>query len=80
MLGVAAVFDGEVPTGIEGVVYLDMRAPGMGQRIIAPREALARLSDADEADYEAHRIAEGVPKGGVDFVYGDAFVHDVNLD
>ncbi len=23
---------------------------------------------------------QGVPKGGVDFAYGDAFVHDVNLD
>ena len=25
-------------------------------------------------------IAQGVPKGGVDFTYGDAFVHDINLD
>jgi len=80
MFGVAAVFGGEVPTGIEGVVYHDARAPGMGLRVIAPREALARLKDAGEAAYEAHRIAQGVPKGGVDFAYGDAFVHDVNLD
>jgi folate-binding protein YgfZ len=80
MFGVAAVFGGEVPTGIEGVAYHDARAPGMGLRIIAPREALARLKDAGEAAYEAHRIAQGVPKGGVDFAYGDAFVHDVNLD
>ena len=78
--GVAAVFGGEVPAGIEGVVYRDTRAPDMGLRVIAPREALARLTDAGEAAYEAHRIAQGVPKGGVDFTYGDAFVHDVNLD
>ena len=32
------------------------------------------------AEYEAHRIAAGVPKGGVDFAYGDAFVQDSNLD
>jgi folate-binding protein YgfZ len=80
MFGVAAVFGGEVPTGLDGVVYRDTRAPGMGYRVIAPRETLARLTDAGEAAYEAHRIAEGVPRGGVDFAYGDAFVHDVNLD
>lgn len=79
-LGVAAIFDGEAPAGVEGVVYRDMRAPGMGLRLIAPREALARLPEAGEAAYEAHRVAQGVPKGGVDFTYGDAFVHDVNLD
>jgi tRNA-modifying protein YgfZ len=78
--GVAAVFSGEVPSGIEGVVYRDPRAPDMGLRVIAPREDVARLKDAGEAAYEAHRIAQGVPKGGVDFAYGDAFVHDVNLD
>jgi folate-binding protein YgfZ len=78
--GVAAAFGGEAPANVEGVVYRDMRAPGMGLRIIALREALANIKDAGEAAYEAHRIAQGVPKGGADFVYGDAFVHDVNLD
>ena len=78
--GVAAVFGGEAPAGVEGVVYRDPRAPGMGLRIIAPREALAHIEDACEAAYEAHRIVQGVPKGGTDFTYGDAFVHDINLD
>ena len=32
------------------------------------------------ADYEAHRIACGVPQGGVDFAYGDAFPHETNMD
>ncbi len=77
---VAAIFGGEAAAGVDGVVYRDTRTPGMGLRIIAPRETLARLDDAGEAAYEAHRIAQGVPKGGVDFAYGDAFVHDVNLD
>jgi tRNA-modifying protein YgfZ len=79
-IAVAAIFGGEVAAGLEGVVYRDTRGPSMGWRAIAPREALARLTDAGEATYEAHRIAQGVPKGGVDFRYGDAFVHDVNLD
>jgi folate-binding protein YgfZ len=77
---VAAVLGGEVPADVEGLIYRDARAPGMGLRIIAPREDLTRLKDAPEAAYEAHRIAHGVPKGGIDFVYGDSFVHDANLD
>ncbi|MGH6800456.1 MAG: YgfZ/GcvT domain-containing protein [Methylocella sp.] len=77
---VAAIFGGEGATGIEGIVYRDTRGPSMGLRIIAPRAALAKLDRAEASRYEAHRIAQGVPKGGVDFRYGDAFVHDVNLD
>jgi folate-binding protein YgfZ len=80
IFAVAAIFGGEVAAGLEGVCYRDTRGPGMGLRVIAPREALAKLDRADASRYEAHRIAQGVPKGGVDFRYGDAFVHDVNLD
>ena len=77
--GVVAIYGGEAPVDIEGVVYRDTRAAGMGLRIIAPRAALAKLPRA-ASRYEAHRIAQGVPKGGFDFVHGDAFVHDMNLD
>jgi tRNA-modifying protein YgfZ len=77
---VAAIFGGEVAAGLEGVFYRDTRGPSMGLRVMAPREALAKLDRAEASRYEAHRIAQGVPKGGVDFRYGDAFVHDVNLD
>jgi hypothetical protein len=76
---VAAIFHGEAPA-IEGVFYRDTRGPSMGLRVIAPREALAKLDRGEASRYEAHRIAQGVPKGGVDFVHGNAFVHDVNLD
>jgi folate-binding protein YgfZ len=34
----------------------------------------------DSAVYEAHRIALGVPRGGMDFIYGDAFPHETNMD
>jgi tRNA-modifying protein YgfZ len=77
---VAATFGGDVAAGIEGVFYRDTRGPSMGLRVIAPREALAMLDRGEASRYEAHRIAQGVPKGGVDFRYGDVFVHDVNLD
>ena len=80
IFAVAAIFGGEAAAGLEGVVYRDTRGPRMGLRVIAPRAALAKLNCADASRYEAHRIAQGVPKGGVDFRYGDAFVHDVNFD
>ncbi|MGH6821749.1 MAG: YgfZ/GcvT domain-containing protein, partial [Methylocella sp.] len=70
-----------VAAGIDGLIYRDMRAPHMGLRVIVPRgDALAKLDRGEASRYEAHRIAQGVPKGGVDFVHGNAFVHDVNLD
>jgi folate-binding protein YgfZ len=34
----------------------------------------------DAAEYEAHRIALGVPRGGLDFIYGDAFPHETDMD
>jgi tRNA-modifying protein YgfZ len=78
---VAAIFGGEAAAGLEGLIYRDTRAPHMGLRVIVPRGvALAKLNCADASRYEAHRIAQGVPKGGVDFVHGDVFVHDMNLD
>ncbi len=78
---VAVIFGGEAASGLEGLIYRDTRAPYMGLRVIVPRgDALAKLDRADVSRYEAHRIAQGVPKGGVDFVHGDAFVHDINLD
>ena len=55
----------------------DPRHPALGTRDIGPRgiaDPAARLA------YEAHRIALGIPEGGRDFAYGDAFPHDVNLD
>ena len=34
----------------------------------------------DSTAYEAHRIASGIPRGGLDFMYGDAFPHETNMD
>jgi folate-binding protein YgfZ len=79
-LGVAAVLAGDAPALPGAIVYRDMRAGLMGQRIIGARQDLLKVSNAGAAEYEGRRIAEGVPKGGVDFVYGDAFVQDANLD
>jgi tRNA-modifying protein YgfZ len=36
--------------------------------------------NANEADYDAHRVSLGVPEGGIDFTFGDAFPHDADMD
>lgn len=79
-LGVAAFWGALPPEIADGTLYKDPRAQAMGFRLIAPHELLATIAPKNEAVYEAHRIALGVPKGGLDFAYGDAFPHDANLD
>ena len=38
----------------------------------------ATLTEAEA--YEAHRIVLGVPRGGMDFIYGDTFPHEADMD
>jgi folate-binding protein YgfZ len=85
ILGVLAVWDGEAKTAY-GLAYADPRLPALGVRVmVAPHLAAAAAADlgaklVDAAEYEAHRIALGVPSGGVDFRYGDAFPHEADMD
>jgi folate-binding protein YgfZ len=85
VLGVLAVWDGGgVPE--QGLAYVDPRLPTLGARAMLPPH-LAKIAAAelgaefvDAGQYEAHRIALGVPQGGVDFSYGDAFPHESDMD
>ena len=53
----------------------DPRLPALGWRALtSPPEG------EGEAEYHAHRIAHGVPEGGKDFSYGDAFPHEALMD
>jgi folate-binding protein YgfZ len=79
-LGVAAGWGPKAPAGLEGHVFRDMRDPEMGFRTIAERGKFTQIAPSEEAAYEAHRVFLCVPKGGLDFVYGDTFLHDANLD
>jgi folate-binding protein YgfZ len=89
-LGVVAAWDGQDTTQARatkcGLSYADPRLPALGTRTIIPphraAEAAAELGAklGDASDYEAHRIALGVPRGGVDFGYGDAFPHETDMD
>ncbi len=51
-----------------------------------PQELAPKVADligaelVDSSAYDAHRIASGVPRGGLDFMYGDAFPHETNMD
>jgi tRNA-modifying protein YgfZ len=74
-------FWGEVPDNASDfVLYADPRDPRLGWRGIMPRERAIAIGDEHAPTYEALRIGVGVPKGGVDFAYGDAFPQDANFD
>ena len=84
-VGVLAAWDGE-PAMKPDLAFADPRNTALGWRILAPEELKQKVADligadlVDSAVYEAHRIASGVPRGGLDFMYGDAFPHETNMD
>jgi tRNA-modifying protein YgfZ len=84
-MGVLAAWDGE-PAVRPDLTFTDPRNPRLGLRIFVPAELAQKAADLIGADmvdssvYEAHRIALGVPRGGLDFIYGDAFPHETNMD
>ena len=78
--GVIACWGGEPGNAPGGIVYADPRDSRLGWRAILPRASAVAVGEANAGEYEALRVGAGVPKGGVDFAYGDAFPHDANLD
>lgn len=84
-LGVLAAWDGQ-PAAQPDLAFADPRNEALGTRILIPEDLKQKLSDligaelVDAAEYEAHRIALGVPRGGLDFMYSDAFPHETNMD
>lgn len=84
-LGVLAAWDGQLAAQPD-LAFADPRNEHLGTRILIPDNLEQKLSAligaelVDAADYEAHRIALGVPRGGLDFMYSDAFPHETNMD
>jgi len=84
-LGVIAAWGGE-PAMKPDLAFADPRDAELGWRILAPQELAQKVADligaglADSTAYEAHRIACIAPRGGLDFMYGDAFPHETNMD
>jgi len=57
----------------------DPRHPELGHRhIIAKDTAIA--TNVSKTDYHAHRIQLGIPHGGQDYIYGDAYPHEALYD
>jgi len=89
-LGVLAAWNGQDAAQMHamktGLCYADPRLPALGLRAIIPLERAAQAAAelgatlTDSAAYDTHRIALGVPQGGVDFAYSDAFPHETDMD
>jgi folate-binding protein YgfZ len=88
ILGVLAVWDGSATAALPalGLAVADPRLPALGLRIMLPPHRAAETAEnlnatlVDASDYESHRIALGIPRGGIDFAYGDAFPHEADMD
>ena len=84
-LGVLAIWNSGGETEY-GLCYGDPRLGALGSRCILPphlaAEAAADLGATltEAKEYEAHRIALGAPRGGLDFQYNDAFPHEADMD
>jgi tRNA-modifying protein YgfZ len=84
-LAVLAAWDGD-PALKPDLAFADPRNETLGWRILVPEQLAQKAADligaemVDNAAYDAHRIAAGVPRGGLDFIYGDAFPHETNMD
>lgn len=78
-LAVLAIW-GEERVAAKGIVFADPRLPALGLRMLLSPEVTGEVAVENTDAYDNHRIALGVPKGGVDFLYDDAFPHDADLD
>jgi folate-binding protein YgfZ len=81
---VAVFWDGASVTS-DATAFPDPRLAALGSRtlvsmgtdwVLGGRDAVA----ASAEDYHAHRIGLGVPEGGKDYAFGDAFPHEALLD
>jgi folate-binding protein YgfZ len=85
VLGVMAVWDGAA-TSDYGLSYADPRIAALGSRCMLPPHLIADAAadlgatPLEASEYDAHRIALGAPRGGLDFHYGDAFPHEADMD
>jgi hypothetical protein len=79
-LAVAAGWDAPRPEDDAGLVVEDPRLPELGWRAIVAAEDAAELATDAPERYHARRIVFGVPEGGRDFLFGDAFPHEALMD
>ena len=86
LIAVVAVWDGAPPFSLPATHYVDPRDVGLGARWLPPRAMIEQLVAASARGetafhaYHTHRIALGIPEGGKDYEFGDAFPHEANFD
>lgn len=79
-MSVAAGWDMPRPDDEVGLVTEDPRLPDLGWRAIVAVQDAGEFSTAPAEAYHAHRIALGIPEGGRDFLFGEAFPHEALMD
>jgi folate-binding protein YgfZ len=82
-LAVAAAWGGTPRPTDAAIIYADPRLPELGFRVVLPKGtpiAALGCDQASEADYQAWRIALGVPEGGKDYAFGETFPHEALFD
>lgn len=86
LFAVVAVWDGMPPASFPPTHFMDPRHPALGARWLPPKDHAGRFvaseatKHSEYRDYHAHRIALGIPEGGKDYDFGDAFPHEANFD
>jgi folate-binding protein YgfZ len=58
----------------------DPRLLGMGARAYLPAADAAARADTEAAVYHSGRIDLGLPEGGKDYLFGETFPHEADLD
>jgi tRNA-modifying protein YgfZ len=85
---IAAIWGGPYAPRGDGkppILFADPRLDGLGYRELTTLRSDWALGgeqcdSATQDEYHAHRIALGVPEGGKDYAFGDAFAHEALFD
>jgi folate-binding protein YgfZ len=72
--------DSQRPGDRAGLAGEDPRLPALGWRAIVSSAKAMEAGGSEPDAYHGHRIALGVPEGGKDFSFGDAFPHEALMD
>ncbi len=69
--------------GDRGLHFSDPRHPSLGLRLlvdVAANQSAQENLEASHRDYDALRVRLGVPEGGKDYDFGDAYPHEADFD
>jgi folate-binding protein YgfZ len=82
---IAAIWGADVSPELQNA-FIDPRLKALGWRTFVPKSGAdamlkaAKLELKSEDEFHAHRITLGVPEGGRDFAFDDAFPHEADMD